>query len=139
MTKEEAKEILENTTFIAPVMADVDTALDMAISALSENFDPNDMTHIFDGVTKISKDAFKGWTTEELLEQVRKKENGDFVCHVPKRMTNGEVMKAVFPNCYIGIDDDEWIVTNIDGRTMFQPEWWDAPYKAESEVKDGRN
>ena len=48
-------------------------------------------------------------------------------------MTNGEVMKAVFPNCYMGIDDDEWIVTNIDGRTMFQPEWWDAPYKAERE------
>ena len=51
-------------------------------------------------------------------------------------MTNGEVMKAVFPNCYMGIDDDEWIVTNIDGRTMFQPEWWNAPYKAESEDKE---
>ena len=48
-------------------------------------------------------------------------------------MTNGEVMQAVFPNCYMGIDDDEWIVTNIDGRTMFQPEWWNAPYKAERE------
>ena len=47
--------------------------------------------------------------------------------------TNGEVMQAVFPNCYMGIDDDDWIVTNIDGRTMFQPEWWNAPYKAESE------
>ena len=50
--------------------------------------------------------------------------------------TNGEVMQAVFPNCYMGIDDDEWIVTNIDGRTMFQPEWWNAPYKAESEVTE---
>jgi len=37
MKREEAIEILENTTFIAPLMVDVDTALDMAISALSEN------------------------------------------------------------------------------------------------------
>lgn len=39
MTREEAIEILENTTFIAPLMVDVDTALDMAVSALSENDD----------------------------------------------------------------------------------------------------
>ena len=66
----------------------------------------------------------------------------DLLCVLPKiraipsafeGMSNGEVMKAVFPNCYMGIDDDEWIVTNIDGRTMFQPEWWNAPYKAERE------
>lgn len=35
MTREEAIEILENTTFIAPLIIDVDTALNMAISALS--------------------------------------------------------------------------------------------------------
>lgn len=39
MTREEAIEILENTTFIAPSMVDVDTALDMAISALSTEGD----------------------------------------------------------------------------------------------------
>lgn len=37
----------------------------------AESKDPNDMTRIFDGVTEIPKDAFKGWTTEELLEQIR--------------------------------------------------------------------
>ena len=39
MIREEAIEILENTTFIAPLMVDVDTALDMAISALSADGD----------------------------------------------------------------------------------------------------
>ena len=39
MTEEEAIEILENTTFIAPLMVDVDTALNMAISALQKQKD----------------------------------------------------------------------------------------------------
>lgn len=37
----------------------------------TESKDPNDMTHMFDGVTEFPKDAFKGWDTEELLEQIR--------------------------------------------------------------------
>lgn len=35
--------------------------------------DPNDVTHMFDGVTEFPKDAFKGWTSEEMLEQTRVK------------------------------------------------------------------
>lgn len=41
----------------------------------AESKDPNDLTHMFDGVTEIPKDAFKGWTTEKLLEQIRKENN----------------------------------------------------------------
>lgn len=37
----------------------------------AESKDPNDLTHIFDGVTEIPKDAFKGWYTDELLEKIR--------------------------------------------------------------------
>lgn len=37
----------------------------------AESKDPNDLTHMFDGVTEIPKGAFKGWTTEELLEQIK--------------------------------------------------------------------
>lgn len=37
----------------------------------AESKDSNDLTHMFDGVTEIPKDAFKGWYTEELLEQIR--------------------------------------------------------------------
>ena len=32
---------------------------------------PNDMTRMFEGVTEIPKDTFKGWTHEEMLEQIR--------------------------------------------------------------------
>lgn len=42
----------------------------------AESYDPNDLTHIFDGVTEIPKDAFKGWTTDELLEKIRAESEG---------------------------------------------------------------
>lgn len=37
----------------------------------AESIDPNDMTHMFDGVTEIPKDVFNGWYTEKMLEQTR--------------------------------------------------------------------
>lgn len=40
-------------------------------SDMPDPFDPEDLTHMFDGVTEIPKDAFKGWTTEKLLKQIR--------------------------------------------------------------------
>lgn len=51
---------------LCEILASIDNA---------ESKDPNDLTHIFDGVTEIPKDAFKGWTTEKLLEQIRKENN----------------------------------------------------------------
>lgn len=63
-------------------------------------------------------------------------------------MTNGEVIKALFPQCYFlntfpfeGSSMEKlYIDNNKDNKThiMVQAEWWNAPYKAESEVKDGR-
>ena len=44
---------------------------------MAESKGLRDLTHMFDGVTEIPKDAFKGWTTEELLEQIRKENNGN--------------------------------------------------------------
>lgn len=41
----------------------------------AESIDPNDMTCMFEGVTEVPNDAFKGWHTDELLEQIRKKNN----------------------------------------------------------------
>lgn len=38
--------------------------------------DPNDLTHIFDGVTEIPKDVFKDWDTDALLEQIRAESEG---------------------------------------------------------------
>ena len=50
-------------------------------------------------------------------------------------MTNGEVIQALFP--YVKTEDtsfDILIGTNLDkGYVPLQREWWNAPYKAESE------
>lgn len=58
----------------------VDTVLETIDKHLcktgSEDIGLNDMTHMFDGVTEMPKDAFKGWTTNELLEQIRGKSEG---------------------------------------------------------------
>lgn len=45
------------------------------------------------------------------------------------RMTNGDVVKALFPNCVKDVDNEGWFITNIDGWTAFTPKWWNAPYK----------
>ena len=52
-------------------------------------------------------------------------------------MTNGEVIQALFP--YVEAEDtpsNRAIATDLDGSyCLFMREWWNAPYKAESEVK----
>lgn len=120
MTREEAKELFEdNFTVINThghyTKEEEGQAQELAISALKPT-------------CKIEESNFS-------MEQYRADMQSAYDCGKAEAlkgfegMTNGEVMKAVFPNCYMGIDDDEWIVTNIDGRTMFQPEWWNAPYQ----------
>lgn len=51
-------------------------------------------------------------------------------------MTNGEVIQTLFPKCIVRTDSDGWFITTIDGYTEFTPEWWNAPYKAESEKQN---
>lgn len=58
-------------------------------------------------------------------------------------MTNGEVMQTLFPECYFlnafpfeGSSMEKiYIDNNKDNKThiMTQEDWWNAPYKAESE------
>jgi len=63
----------------------------------------------------------------------------DIVTALPQNATNGDVIKAMFPNL-------EWINRNkdvdfyyLDSDTPYTPKlstfrsWWNAPYKAESE------
>jgi len=59
---------------------------------------------------------------------------------IPKNATNGDVIKALFPNIKINdIDCLKMIYTGIDHKNMIgfnldaTKEWWNAPYKAESE------
>ncbi len=49
------------------------SGLEKAIEILDNigKAESDDISHIFDGVTEIPKDAFKGWTTEKPLKQIR--------------------------------------------------------------------
>lgn len=51
---------------------------------------------------------------------------------IPKGATNGDMIKALFPNMYIEECDYD-IFTTLDDETRFTYDWWNAPYKAESE------
>lgn len=52
-------------------------------------------------------------------------------------MTNGEVIQALFPNT--PIDTRTYAIWVGHDDMSFTRAWWNAPYKAESEAKDGRN
>lgn len=56
--------------------------------------------------------------------------------NIPKReqeITNGEVIKAIFPNELLtSITSTLWWGDNMS----FNKDWWNTPYKAESEVQD---
>ena len=88
-------------------------ALDMAISALEKN------------------ESAEEWY--KLL--CEKWDEGDYVCNIPKGMANGEVLQALFPNMKTEDTSVESLIgTNIDrGYVVFQRDWWNEPYKAESE------
>ena len=60
---------------------------------------------------------------------------------IPKNATNGDVIKAMFPNTsihYHKADElvDDYVSVNImgcDTQQDYSAEWWNAKYKAESE------
>jgi len=45
-------------------------------------------------------------------------------------VTNGDVMRVLFPNC-VQNENRNWVGTNIDGYTTFSTVWWNATYKKE--------
>lgn len=55
---------------------------------------------------------------------------------LPKRTTNGDIIKKLFPNttieerCLIGIPEEAnlYRVHGLDGVTDFTAEWWNTPY-----------
>lgn len=60
----------------------------------------------------------------------------NYLCELPSAfegMTNGEVIQALFPKSVTSIEEDDWVITNIDGCSEFTLEWWNAPYKGVSE------
>lgn len=48
---------------------------------------------------------------------------------LPEKATNGDVIKALFPNCVIDEDFGGAVVTNIDTQQYWKKEWWNAPYR----------
>ena len=62
---------------------------------------------------------------------------------IPNKATNGDVIKAMFPNAtfwndlygygYIYSDESRCLKTYI---MTYNKNWWNAPYKMESEVED---
>ena len=52
---------------------------------------------------------------------------------IPEGATNGDIIKAMFPNMQFSIVN-ELVWTNIDGQsTRFLTEWWNAPYNGVEE------
>lgn len=61
--------------------------------------------------------------------------------NTPENPTNGDIIKALFPDMYFSEDVEEtgdsfertiWLVDNVY-TICFDKDWWNAPYKAESE------
>lgn len=67
-----------------------------------------------------------------LLEKVLK----DIEKDIKKNTTNGDMIKAMFPNIETRLDEHTGIMLArwVDGTTKtFKADWWNAPYKQESE------
>ncbi len=72
--------------------------------------------------------------TADLLEKLEKE--SDNAIPIPEGATNGDIIKAMFPNqtigCAIPITDRngaKFYRTTINGVTDFTESWWNAPYR----------
>jgi hypothetical protein len=65
--------------------------------------------------------------------------DGDFVCNIPKGMTNGEVIRALFPKIELGEKVYDKRIYFLMGESIetfdfkTTDRWWNAPYKGVSE------
>lgn len=58
---------------------------------------------------------------------------------IPKEVTNGDMIKAMFPNIESRLDEKTSIILVkwTDGATKtFKASWWNAPYEQEGEADD---
>jgi hypothetical protein len=57
--------------------------------------------------------------------------NGIFI---PKNATNGDVIRALFPNLY-SYDGKDYVLLDLSGFCggKIETKWWGAPYKVKSE------
>ena len=68
----------------------------------------------------------------ESVEEEDAFEAVDYICNgtvISSNATNGDIIKAIFPNCVIDEDFGGAVVTNIDTQQYWKKDWWNAPYK----------
>lgn len=55
------------------------------------------------------------------------------VIPIPPRATNGDMIKALFPNCEIMATDDKFYYMELDSYipVPIYKNWWNAPYRKE--------
>ena len=141
MTNEEAISQLKTIRDIGrePNYLNQTEAINIAISALSvpngEYIKKKDAITLFQRVGVGSFD-FDNYTPEQaerfIINQLNnlptysfpKREKGDF-----EGMTNGEVLKSIFPTAELILGNSDYIPNVLSVKE----EWWNAPYKAESE------
>lgn len=83
----------------------------------------------------------RNMTIEEIAKEFNKLQGRELqVIEIPnkmyKRVTNGDMLKAMFPS--MNIQERNNVTLSIKGQAteftgMALREWWDAPYMAESE------
>lgn len=99
---------------------------------LSDFYDDNDLTALDMAISALQKNE----SAEEWYKLFCEKwDEGDYVCNIPKGMTNGEVVQTVFPNIELG----EKLYNIRRFFLMHQPieafdfkttdRWWNAPYQ----------
>ena len=56
--------------------------------------------------------------------------NGKYI-EIPNHATNGDVIKAIFPNTQIRENNSNFITYTLDGiiGTCVEKTWWNRPYK----------
>ena len=52
-----------------------------------------------------------------------------FCVEITGNLTNGDVIKAVFPSVKIEYESSDLTITNLDNITSFRGTWWNAPYR----------
>lgn len=77
------------------------------------------------------------WITKE-EKRVFDNKNGCTPFYIPKGATNGDMIKAMFPNIEIegigGLEGLQCIAVSIGlGTSYFALDWWNAPYMKEVE------
>ena len=55
---------------------------------------------------------------------------------LPDNPTNGDMIKAIFPNCVKDNDFCGAVITSLNGETQYwKSDWWNTPYRKEGDTE----